>query len=84
MGDNFTSDYVSAMFGKTTVPKFNALGIITDSTQRQLVNPDELRRQSGQSIFAVIDDLHPAKYPKVPYYTVLKEGEHYDKNPFIK
>lgn len=84
MSDNFTADYVSAMFGKTTVPKYNSVGIITDSTQRQLVNPDELRRQSGENIFAVVDDLPPAKIPKVPYYAVLKEGEDYDRNPFLK
>lgn len=85
ISDNFTAEYVSKMFGELSYPVFGAMGTETGVTARPLVNIDELRRYSSSNIFTIIDNLHPAIFRKVPYFTMpeLQEGRDYDVNPYI-
>ena len=86
VSDNFSSEYLSKMFGQTSIPSYDLLGRVTGSTARYLVNPDEVRRTSGDKMFVVVDQLAPIQIPKHEYYTMpwLKEGVDYDKNPYFK
>lgn len=81
ISDNFSADYMSHLFGTTSVPNYDDKGNITGATARPLVTPDELRRESGQTIYTVIDQLAPAQIPKVPYYMM---GLDCDPNPYYK
>ncbi len=80
----FSLKYLSELFGKTTIPVYNGLGAITGGTERSLITPDELRRVSGEDMFAVIDSLPVARIKKHPYLTMedLVEGIDYDPNPY--
>ena len=82
MSDNTTAEYVSTMFGSMSVPTYDALGNVNGATGRPLVSADELRRASGGTIFAVVDQLPPAGLRKVAYFDVLTEGKDYDPNPY--
>jgi type IV secretion system protein VirD4 len=81
LSDKTTLDYVSSMLGDRSVPTYNA-GMVTGATARPLITPDELRRASADTMFTLIDQLPVAQIPKLPYYEVLTEGEHYDPNPY--
>lgn len=85
ISDNFTAEYVSKMFGELSYPVYGAIGTETGVTARPLVNIDELRRLSSNTIFTIVDNLHPAQFAKVPYFTMpeLQEGKDYDKNPYM-
>ncbi|MEJ1929159.1 type IV secretory system conjugative DNA transfer family protein [Nostoc sp. NIES-2111] len=82
LSDKTTLDYVSAMLGDRSVPSYNA-GMVTGATARPLITPDELRRASAATMFTLIDQLPVARLPKLPYYDVLTEGKHYDRNPYL-
>jgi len=81
VNDTFTADYVSNMFGTKSVPTMGANGP-TGATPRALVLPDELRRSSGDTMHALLDQLPPARFKKLAYFDVLKEGKDYDPNPY--
>ena len=81
ISDNFSADYISSMFGQTSVPEYNDKGDISGASARPLVTPDEIRRQSGDTIYTVIDQLAPAQVPKVPYYKMNLDC---DPNPYYK
>jgi type IV secretion system protein VirD4 len=81
ISDNFSADYISSMFGQTSVPEYNDKGEVSGASARPLVTPDEIRRQSDESIYTVIDQLAPTEIPKAPYY---KMGLEYDPNPYYK
>jgi type IV secretion system protein VirD4 len=81
ISDNFSADYISHMFGNTSVPTYNERGEVSGASARPLVTPDELRRQSGDTIYTVIDQLPPAVLPKVPYYDMNLDC---DPNPYYK
>ncbi len=80
LSDNSSCEYVSKMFGKTSIPQYDEKGEITGATERDLVTPDELRRESGINIYTVIDQLPPAAIPKAPYYLTDIDC---DPNPYI-
>lgn len=85
VNDNFTADYISKSFGTYSVPTYDNQGNVNGATARNLVNPDELNKQSGDVIYTVIENLHPAKFAKLPYFQMgLVEGKDYDKNPYYK
>lgn len=85
VADNFTADYISHKFGNLSVPTYDQLGNVNGATARPLVTADELRRYSGDNIYAVIDSNYPAVFPKVPYYEFgLDPGKDFDKNPYFK
>jgi type IV secretion system protein VirD4 len=81
ISDNFSADYLSSMFGQTSIPSYNEKGELTGASARPLVTQDELRRQSGETIYAVIDQLPPVQIPKFPYF---KMGLECDPNPYYK
>ncbi|OQP60346.1 hypothetical protein A3860_33750 [Niastella vici] len=81
ISDNFSADYISHLFGTTSMPSYDDKGNITGASPRPLVTPDELRRESGKTIYTVIDQLAPALIPKMPYY---KMGLDCDPNPYYK
>jgi len=81
LNDNLTVEYVEKMFGQTSVPSYNEKGDISGATARPLVTGDELRRTSGATIYAVIDQLAPAQVSKLPYFEM---GLDADPNPYYK
>ena len=80
VSDNFTLDYLSKMFGQTSVIEYDEKGNVSGASGRPLVTIDELRRESGEIIYTVIDQLAPAQVPKVPYYAM---GLDADPNPYF-
>jgi type IV secretion system protein VirD4 len=81
ISDNFSTSYISSMCGQTSIPTYNEKGELTGASPRPLVAPDELRIQSGDSIYTVIDQLPPVKIPKFPYYQMQLDCE---PNPYYK
>lgn len=81
VSDNTTAEYISKMFGSTSIPSYNPMGQLSGATGRSLVNADELRRYSGDTIYTVIDQLSPAEFMKFPYYLM---GLDHDPNPYFK
>lgn len=81
VSDNFSCDYISKMFGQTSIPTYDEKGQLNGATARPLVTHDELRIQSGETIYTVIDQLPPAEIPKFPYYQMNLEC---DPNPYYK
>lgn len=91
INDNFTAEYVSTAIGKTShvVNQRNWLGVgKSESNERFLVTPDELRRASGENIFAFITDKSVTYYPKLPYYQMQRLTDNgksrFDNNPYFK
>lgn len=86
ISDNFSTKYLSEMFGTTTQIIHNGLGEVKEANARHLINPDELRKASGDVIFTVIDQLSPAAFMKQSYLMRgdLVRGEDYDDNPYHK
>jgi type IV secretion system protein VirD4 len=91
VNDNFTAEYVSNSIGQTSHvtgirswlglkdPKANA---------RALVSPDEVRRGSGDNMFAFIGAKPPTLFAKRPYYQmgelIEKDGKaRHDNNPYL-
>jgi type IV secretion system protein VirD4 len=81
VSDNFSADYISHLFGNTSIPTYNEKGEINGASARPLVTADELRRESCNTIYTVIDQFAPVQIPKVPYYE-MNLG--YDANPYYK
>ncbi len=86
ISDNFSTGYISQMFGQTTHALHSRLGFLDGAEGRLLINPDELRIASGKEIFTVIDQNYPARFAKRSYLDMpeLIEGEDYDANPYHK
>jgi type IV secretion system protein VirD4 len=86
ISDNESADYISKAVGMTshTVTTSAWFGVKdAKSTARELITPDELRRESGKKIFMFIGDLPPTFVDKLPYYLVPRLLERADKNPYI-
>ena len=84
LNDNTTLEYLSRLFGQTSIPSYDQLGGVSGATARSLITADELRRASADSIFTLLDQ-HPVTYfRKLPYYTVLTEGKDFDPNPYYQ
>ncbi len=87
VNDNFTASYVSDAIGKTShmIIKRNLMGKITamGSNERMLATPDEVRRYSGENIFAFMGEKPPTMYPKLPYFTINELLENADVNPYL-
>lgn len=87
VGDNFTADYVSKIYGISSFVTYKPQGLfgITQptATKRELVTPDEIRRESLESIFAVIDKAHRTYFKKKPYYEMPALHGRHDPNPYI-
>ncbi len=81
ISDNFSADYLEKHFGMSSVPTYNDKGTISGATARPLVTGDEIRRESGEMIYTVIDQLPPTKIEKAPYYETDLD---YDPNPYHK
>lgn len=91
INDNFTAEYVSKAIGQTShvITEHRILGGNGDSSSnsRQLVTTDELRRASGENIFAFISDKPVTYYKKMPYYEMgnLEDNgkQRFDVNPYF-
>jgi len=85
--DNFTAEYVSKAIGQAThmIINRNLMGKITGMgvNARSLATPDEVRRNSGENIFAFMGEKHPTFYPKLPYYMYPEWESRADKNPYM-
>jgi len=81
ISDNFSAEYLEKMFGTTSIPTYNDKGEISGATARPLVTMDEVRRESGDIIYTVIDQLPVAQVPKYPYYKANLDA---DPNPYYK
>lgn len=68
MNDNFTADYVSQAIGQTS--NLTSKGERDEANARQLVTADELRRSSGDYIFAFIESNPVTYFAKMPYYNM--------------
>jgi len=87
VNDNFTAEYVSQAMGKTSnvVGTKGILGLRDlESNERLLMTPDEVRRGSGENIFAFMGELPPTYYAKRPYYKIGALAGRYDENPYFK
>lgn len=91
VNDNFTAEYVSKAIGQTShvISEKLPFGLgKSESNQRALVTPDELRRASGERIFTFIADKPVTFYFKVPYYHILglfdNHKPRFDENPYYK
>jgi type IV secretion system protein VirD4 len=87
VNDMFSANYVSEAIGHTShVQTTRSLFWVKDaqSTERLLITPDELRRESGKRIFMFIADLPPTYTEKLPYYKTEHLNLRADKNPYIK
>jgi type IV secretion system protein VirD4 len=77
LGDNFTSDYVSKIFGTKTFVGGSS------TTSRPLITQDELRRASSDFIFTVVEQRPPMFFAKKPYYEIPGLQGRFDKNPYF-
>lgn len=75
------AEYFSKYFGQMSVPSYNEKGDITGATPRALINLDEIRTQSSDVIYTMIDSLPPARVRKNPYF---EQGLDADPNPYYK
>ncbi len=82
INDNFSAEYISKAIGSTS--HFSTKKDDIETTARPLVTPDELRRHSGENIFAFIGSMHPTHFKKLPYYKMQELAGRFDKNPYIK
>lgn len=84
--NNFDAEYISKAIGKKShvLVKRAWFGIKdAEASPRELITPDELRIESGKRMFTFIDDLPPAIFDKMPYYTVSELEERAGRNPYI-
>jgi type IV secretion system protein VirD4 len=86
VSDNTSANYISAMFGQSSFTVLGLLGNPSGYTQRSLLNPDELRRSSAETIYTVIDQNAPAQLRKLRYFEnpELIAGKDYAPNPYHK
>ncbi|MBA9076557.1 type IV secretory system conjugative DNA transfer family protein [Rufibacter quisquiliarum] len=86
VNDNFTAEYVSKTIGQTShlVTNKSWFRVIdAKSNSRDLVTPDELRRSSGENIFAFMGSKPPTYFPKRPYYLIPELIGKADRNPYL-
>ena len=81
ISDNFSAEYLSKMFGQTSVPTYSDKGQVNGASARALITPDELRRASNEVMYSVIDQLPVAELPKLPYFKMKLDC---DPNPYYK
>jgi len=81
ISDPFSGEFLEKMFGQTSIPTYNEKGEISGATPRPLVTMDEIRRESGETIYTIIDQLPVAQVPKHPYYLTNLDC---DPNPYYK
>ena len=81
ISDPFSGEFLEKMFGQTSIPTYNEKGEISGATPRPLVTMDEIRRESGESIYTIIDQLPVAQVPKHPYFLTNLDC---DPNPYYK
>jgi type IV secretion system protein VirD4 len=88
ISDNFSADYISYAMGKTSNVTYTGRSIFNvlnaDATPRELITPDELRRESGKTIFAFLADKPPLTISKHPYYDDRELKQLADQNPYFK
>lgn len=87
VNDNFSADYVSLAMGQTTnVQKVGSwfVGTKYETTARELVTPDEVRRYSQRAIFAFLGNTPPSILGKYPYYEIPELIHRADDNPYMK
>lgn len=84
LNDNTTLEYISHLFGQTSIPSYDQLGSISGATARPLITPDELRRASSEIIFTLLDQHPVTMFRKIPYYELFEERKGYDPNPYFK
>lgn len=85
INDNFTANYLSVAIGMTShLAVRRTLGIPrgASANPRLLFTPDELRRGSGENIFAFIEEKPVTYFKKQPYYTIPELNQRADKNPY--
>ena len=87
INDNFTAEYVSNAIGKTShmIISRTMMGKIrgVSSNERMLATPDEVRRYSGQSIFAFMGEKPATIYAKYPYHYMPDLIPRADPNPYL-
>lgn len=81
ISDNFSAEYLEKMCGSTSIPTYDDKGNLNGATARPLITADEIRRESGDTIFTLIDQLPIAQIPKFPYYLTDLPC---DPNPYFK
>lgn len=81
ISDNFSAEYISKLFGTTSIPEYDDKGQLKGASARALVTMDELRIQSGDSLYIVLDQLPPTQIQKFPYFNMKLEC---DPNPYYK
>lgn len=84
VSDITTAEYVSKMMGTQSVPMYDAMGNLSGASGRNLINPDELRMQSNDNIYMIVDHVPPYAFKKAPYYKLLQEKIDFDDNPYQK
>ncbi len=88
VSDNFSADYISHAMGKTSNVTYTGRSIFNvlnaDATPRELITPDELRRESGKTIFAFFADKPPLRISKHPYYEDAELVMLADESPYFK
>jgi type IV secretion system protein VirD4 len=86
VSDNTSANYVSAMFGQSSFAVLGTFGGASGYSPRSLLNPDELRRSSAQTIYTVIDQNAPAQLTKLAYFEnpELIKDKDYAPNPYYK
>lgn len=82
VNDNFTADYISTAAGGTSNVSRTKDGYA--STARPLITPDEIRRASGDNMFAFLGGAPVTYFEKKPYYKIEQLISRADKNPYIK
>ncbi|OOQ62327.1 hypothetical protein BC343_03885 [Mucilaginibacter pedocola] len=84
--NNNDAEYVSKAIGKTshiTTVKGRNNEREDFASRRDLMNPDEVRIESGKAIFTFIDDLPPAVLEKKPYYQANELNDRAKNNPYL-
>ena len=88
INDNFTAEYVSNAVGKTSnmIISRTLMGKIRglNSNERMLATPDEVRRYSGDYIFAFMGEKPPTTYAKYPYHKMPDINPRADPNPYLE
>ena len=82
----FSANYVSEAIGHTShvLTERSWFRIKkAEATQRLLITPDELRRESGKRIFMFIADLPPTYIEKLPYFKVQGLKDRAQSNPYL-
>lgn len=86
LGDNFSADYVSHIFGTTSYLTYSKVGWFgvgrPQSTRRELLTPDEVRRGGVSNMFVVIDKANYTYFLKGDYRFMPDLAGRWDSNPY--